>query len=166
MLCPTPVHFHQTNLSSVTVTSPLAVDFRGFVARQSPHIVHRQAGRLVGLQRQWGEPVQSQKWEEASVVNWVLVPEIEKKKDMKMCEMSKSAGSQRGAMLGEQALIGRPRTKWRLCSADSMKGESCPQCLNSNLHGLHKNLREQRKNIKGSLSAGICSNTVLSVARG
>lgn len=72
-------HFHQANLSSATVTSPLAVYFRGFMARQSPHIIYRQAGRLVGLQRQWGEPVQSHKWEEAGVIDWVLVPGIEKK---------------------------------------------------------------------------------------
>lgn len=101
-------HFQQTNFSGVTVTSPLAVDFRSFVARQSPHVVHRQAGRLVGLQRQWGEPVQGQKREEASVINWVLVPEIEKKKkDMEMGEMSKSAGSHRGATSGEQAPVAR-----------------------------------------------------------
>lgn len=70
------------------VTSPLAVDLRGFMAGQSPHIVDRQAGRLVGLQCQRGEPVQGHKREEAGVVDWVLVPGIEEK----MGEMSKSAG--------------------------------------------------------------------------
>lgn len=48
------------------------------MARQSPHILYRQAGRLVGLQCQWGEPVQSHKWEEAGIIDWVLVPGIEK----------------------------------------------------------------------------------------
>lgn len=72
---------HRRSLPSAeaAVTSPLAVDFRGFMARQPPHVIYRQAGRLVGLQRQWGEPVQSHKWEEASVINWVLVSGIENK---------------------------------------------------------------------------------------
>lgn len=56
-----PGHFPQANLSSVTVTSPLEVDFRGFMARQSPHIIERQARRLVGLHCQWGEPVKGHK---------------------------------------------------------------------------------------------------------
>lgn len=72
-------HCRSLSSAEATVTSPLAVDFRGFVARQSPHVIYRQAGRLVGLQRQWGEPVQSHKWEEASVIDWVLVSGIESK---------------------------------------------------------------------------------------
>ena len=81
-----------------------------------------------------------------------------------MGEMSKSAGVHRGAMLGEAG----PHRKRRLCSQELTKGESCPQCLNSNLHAPHRNLREQRKKKKfrGSLSVGICSNTALSVAGG
>lgn len=31
-----------------------------------------------------------------------------------------------------------------------MKDDSCPQCLNSNLHTLHRNLREQREEKKSS----------------
>lgn len=72
-------HFHQTNLSGAMVTSPLAVDFRCFMTRQSPHIIYRQAGCLVRLQCQWGEPVKGHKWEEASIIDWVLVSGIEKK---------------------------------------------------------------------------------------
>lgn len=35
--------------------------------------MYRQAGRLVGRQRQRGEPVQSHEGEEAGVVDWVLL---------------------------------------------------------------------------------------------
>lgn len=49
------------------------------MAGQSPHIIHRQAGRLVGLPCQRGQPVQSHKGEEASVINRVLVPEIDQR---------------------------------------------------------------------------------------
>lgn len=56
------------------VTSPVAVDFRGLVARQSPHVIDGQAGRPVGLERQRGEPVQGHEGEEAGVVDGVLVP--------------------------------------------------------------------------------------------
>lgn len=52
----------------------MAVDFRGLVARQSPHIIDGQAGRPVGLERQRGEPVQGHEGEEAGVVDGVLVP--------------------------------------------------------------------------------------------
>lgn len=55
------------------MTSPLAVGFRGLVAGQSPHVIHRQAGRPEGFQRQRGEPVQGHKWEEAGIIDWVLV---------------------------------------------------------------------------------------------
>lgn len=86
------------------VTSPLAVDFRGFMARQSKHIIYRQAGRLVGLQCQRGEPVHGHKWEEAGIIDWVLVPG-NRDEDVKMAELSKSAGIHRGVMSGG-ALIG------------------------------------------------------------
>lgn len=56
------------------VTSPVAVDFRRLVARQSPHVIDGQAGRPVGLERQRGEPVQGHEGEEAGVVDGVLVP--------------------------------------------------------------------------------------------
>lgn len=52
----------------------MAVDFRGLVARQSPHVIDGQAGRPVGLERQRGEPVQGHEGEEAGVVDGVLVP--------------------------------------------------------------------------------------------
>lgn len=130
------------------VTSPLAVDFRGFMARQSPHIIYRQAGRLVGLQCQRWEPVHGHKWEEAGIIDWVLVPE-NRDEDVKMAELSKSAGIHRGVMLGGSPH--RPlRKKLRLCLPGSTKGESYPQCLNSNLHALHRNVRDQRKKIKSS----------------
>lgn len=63
--------------SGVTVTSPLAVGFRGFVAGQSPHVLHRQPGGPEGFQRQRGEPVQGHKWEEAGIIDWVLVSGIQ-----------------------------------------------------------------------------------------
>lgn len=47
------------------------------MAGQSPHIIHRQAGRPEGFQRQWGEPVQRHKWEEAGIIDWVLVSGIQ-----------------------------------------------------------------------------------------
>lgn len=56
------------------MTSPVAVDFRGLVARQPPHVVHGQAGHPVGLERQRGEPVQGHEGEEAGVVDGVLMP--------------------------------------------------------------------------------------------
>lgn len=59
---------------TAAVTSPVAVDFRGLVARQSPHVIDGQAGRPVGLERQRGEPVQGHEGEEAGVVDGVLVP--------------------------------------------------------------------------------------------
>lgn len=66
--------------AAVSVSSPLAVDFGGFVAGQSPHVARGQAGRPVGLQCQWGEPVQGHEGEEAGVVHRVLVPGTQKKK--------------------------------------------------------------------------------------
>lgn len=65
---------------SFAVGSPLAVDFGGFVAGQSPHVAEGQAGRLVGLQCQRGEPVQGHEGQEAGVVDRVLVPGTQKKK--------------------------------------------------------------------------------------
>lgn len=59
---------------AVPVTSPVAVDFRGLVAGQSPHVIDGQAGRPVGLERQRGEPVEGHEGEEAGVVDGVLVP--------------------------------------------------------------------------------------------
>lgn len=59
---------------TAAVTSPVAVDFSGLVARQSPHVVDGQAGRPVGLERQRGEPVQGHEGEEAGVVDGVLMP--------------------------------------------------------------------------------------------
>lgn len=44
---------------------------------------------------------------------------------------------------GPRRPLGKKR---RLCLPESMKGESCLQYLNSHLHSLHRNLREQRKN--------------------
>lgn len=68
-----------------------------------------------------------------------------REEDMETVEMFKRAGVHRGAMLGgEQAHIGQKEE-----APASMKGESCLQCLNSHLHALHRNLREQRKNIQG-----------------
>lgn len=52
----------------------MVVDFRGLVARQSPHVIDGQGGRPVGLERQRGEPVQGHEGEEAGVVDGVLVP--------------------------------------------------------------------------------------------
>lgn len=62
------------------MTSPLAVGFRGFMAGQSPHIIRRQTGCPEGFQRQWGEPVQRHKWEEAGIIDWVLVSGIQGEK--------------------------------------------------------------------------------------
>lgn len=72
------------------------------MAGQSPHIIHRQAGRLVGLPCQRGQPVQSHKGEEASVINRVLVPEIDQRcgeREKRSSEMSKSP--HRGTTVGQ-----------------------------------------------------------------
>lgn len=58
----------------MTVASPVAVVFRALVAGQAPYIVYGEAGCLVGPPCEWGEPVQSHEGEEASIVDWVLVP--------------------------------------------------------------------------------------------
>lgn len=76
-----------------------------------------------------------------------------REEDVEMGEMSKSAGTHTGAMFGEQAHIGPLREKRRLCWPESSKGESCPQCLNSNLQALHRNLREQPKKKKKKFRA-------------
>lgn len=62
---------------------------------------------------------------------------------MKMAELSKSGGMHRGVMLGEPSLA--PGKKQSLCLPGLTKGESHPQCLNSNLYVLHRNLRPAEK---------------------
>lgn len=83
---------------TAAVTSPVAVDFRSLVARQSPHIIDGQAGLPIGLERQRGEPVQGHEGEEAGVVDGVLMPgnkEGEKKREggVKKATASRSAGA-------------------------------------------------------------------------
>lgn len=83
---------------TAAVTSPVAVDFRGLVARQSPHVVHGQAGHPVGLERKRGEPVQGHEGEEASVVDGVLMPgnKVGGKKARGRCEKGHGVSERRG----------------------------------------------------------------------
>lgn len=63
------------------------------MAGQSPNIIHRQAGRPEGFQRQWGEPVQRHEGEEAGIIDWVLVSGIKRK----MAKLSKGVSIHRSA---------------------------------------------------------------------
>lgn len=92
---------------TAAVTSPVAVDFRGLVARQSPHVVHGQAGHPVGLERQRGEPVQGHEGEEAGVVDGVLMPgnkvgENKREGGVRKAMASRSVGALRRRFTGSE----------------------------------------------------------------
>lgn len=57
----------------------------------------------------------------------------------------RAGGHTLGCYVGGAGPHGPPGKERRLCTPESVKGESRLPCLNSNLHALHRNLREQRR---------------------
>lgn len=67
-----------TDQTLFTSGSPLAVCFRGLVARQTPHVFNFETGRFVGPPRQRGQPLQGHEGEKSCIVHRVLMSRGEK----------------------------------------------------------------------------------------